>query len=65
VACTPFGGDAKRVGGFIQALFLNGVMGFIAGSKPARARFLVPAGAVALEDIDAVAEIFEQTLLSQ
>ena len=65
VACTPLGGDAKKVGAFIHALFRNGVMGFIAGSNPARARFLVPAGAVELEDIDAAAAIFEQTLLSQ
>lgn len=65
VACTPLGGDPKRVGPFIQALFKKGVMGFIAGSNPARARFLVPAGGVEMEDIDAAAEIFEQTLLEQ
>ena len=64
VACTPLGGDAKTVGEFVQRLYQNGVMGFVAGANPTRARFLVPVGAVEKEDIDAVCEIIESTLIS-
>jgi len=64
VACTPLGGDAKQVGAFVQRLFENGVIGFIAGANPTRARFLVPVGAVEAEDIDNVCAIIESTLVS-
>lgn len=64
VACTPLGGDAKRVGAFVQRLFENGVMSFVAGANPTRARFLVPVGAVSESDIDHVCEIVESTLIS-
>lgn len=64
VACTPLDGDAKLVGSFVQRLYGNGVMSFVAGSNPTRARFLVPVGAVEPEDIDKVCTIFESTLVS-
>ena len=64
VACTPLGGDATRVGSFVQRLYENGVMSFVAGANPTRARFLVPVGAVEPEDIDEVCTIIESTLMS-
>lgn len=64
VACTPLGGDAKQVGDFVQRLFQNGVISFVAGANPTRARFLVPVGAVDADDIDKVCAIFESTLVA-
>lgn len=63
VAFTPFGGDQAKVTKFIHALFNNGVMGFVAGSNPTRARFLLPVGAVENRHIDAAIQIVEDTLL--
>ncbi len=62
VAFTPFGGDAAKVKAFIHALFDAGVISFYAGADPSRVRFLIPVGAVTLEDIDAVVSITEDTL---
>ncbi|MEM9660058.1 MAG: aminotransferase class III-fold pyridoxal phosphate-dependent enzyme, partial [Planctomycetota bacterium] len=64
VACTPLGGDAQRVGAFVHRLYENGVMCFVAGANPTRARFLVPVGAVDESDIDEVCSIFESTLIA-
>jgi 4-aminobutyrate aminotransferase-like enzyme len=64
IAFTPFDGHAPRVVRFVHNLFEAGVMAFIAGTSPMRVRFLIPAAAVTDEDIDAVAQIIEQTLLS-
>jgi len=63
IAFTPLDGSEERVKQFIHALFDAGVISFYAGSDPARVRFLLPVGAVTLEDIDRVAEIVEHTLL--
>lgn len=63
IAFTPFSGDFNRVTDFIHRLFKAGVIGFIAGSKPTRARFLVPIGAVTSEDIDEVTKIVEKVLV--
>lgn len=63
LAFTPYDGHSHRVHRFVHSLFDAGVIGFVAGSNPTRARFLVPAGAVTDEDIDRVAEIIEKTLL--
>lgn len=63
IAFTPFAGsadDAKRV---VLALFDAGVLAFVAGSAPARVRFLMPMGVVKEEDIDAVATILESTMM--
>lgn len=62
IAFTPLGGDPDLTGRFLRKLFDAGVIGFIAGGKPARARFLLPVGAVEEKDIDAVFPIIEATL---
>ncbi|MCP4407944.1 MAG: aminotransferase class III-fold pyridoxal phosphate-dependent enzyme [Gammaproteobacteria bacterium] len=64
VAFTPFQGDAAKAGALTKALYNNGVMGFVAGGQPTRLRFLLPVGGVELKDIDEVAKIIEQTLVS-
>lgn len=65
VAFTPFDGQADNVAGFVHRLFKNGVISFVAGSAPARVRFLLPVGSAATQDIDAVVNIIEKTLLEQ
>jgi acetylornithine/N-succinyldiaminopimelate aminotransferase len=64
ISFTPFDGEAQHTIKFVHALFEAGVMSFIAGSQPTRVRFLVPAGAVTMQDIDQVTKIIEQTLLN-
>jgi len=64
VAFTPLGGDSAAVQRFVHALFDAGVIGFYAGVQPTRARFLLPVGAVTIEDIDRVAAIVERTLVN-
>lgn len=63
VAFTPFGGDFKQVKEFVDNLYHAGIISFICGKDPTRARFLVPVGAVTEEDIDQVCSILEETLL--
>jgi len=63
VAFTPYGGDGDKVNHLMRVLFDAGIIGFVAGSHPTRVRFLLPAGAVTAEDIDAAAEILERVLL--
>ena len=63
VAFTPLGGDGQKVARFVHNLFHAGVISFTAGVAPMRVRFLVPAGAVTFADIDAVADLVEQSLL--
>lgn len=62
VAFVPFGGEVTRVASFVQKLFQAGVISFVAGSHPTRVRFLIPAGVMTLEDVDAVMKIVENTL---
>lgn len=62
VVFTVFKGKQDKVKEFIHRLFDAGVISFFAGADPARVRFLMPVGAVTLNDIDAVAEITESTL---
>lgn len=62
IAFTPFDGESKRIGKFVQDLFESGVISFVAGSNPTRVRFLVPAGVITPSDIDAACEILEKTL---
>lgn len=62
IAFTPFDGNAERTIQLVHALFDAGVMSFIAGSNPTRIRFLIPAGVVTEEDIDAVVTIIENTM---
>lgn len=61
---TPFDGEAQRVARFVQDLFKAGVISFVAGSHPTRVRFLIPAGVMTQEDVDAVMHIVE-TVLAQ
>ncbi len=63
IAFTPLGGAADKVTLFLRKLFDAGVIGFIAGDKPARARFLLPVGSTEESDIDAAFPILEQVLL--
>jgi 4-aminobutyrate aminotransferase-like enzyme len=63
IACTPFQGEAEKVKKFMHALFDAGVIAFYCGSHVTRVRFLIPAAAVAFDDIDRVAEIVEATLV--
>lgn len=65
IAFTPFDGNTERTTRFVHALFEAGVISFIAGSHPARVRFLVPAGAITTKDIDRVVSIIEKTLLNE
>lgn len=62
VIFTPFDGEAKRVAQFVQDLFQEGVISFIAGSHPTRVRFLIPGGILTLNDVDGVMEIVERVL---
>jgi acetylornithine aminotransferase len=62
VAMTVRDGSEATSKKFLHALFEAGVIGFIAGENPTRVRFLIPFGAVADEDIDAVCAIIERTL---
>lgn len=63
IAFTPLGGDPDKAARFLKNLFEAGVIGFIAGSKPARARFLLPVGAVEESDIEAVFPVIERVLV--
>jgi acetylornithine aminotransferase len=62
IALTPFDGRPEQARALLQALFKNGVMAFVAGTAPARVRFLMPLGVVTGSDIDAVCRILENTL---
>jgi 4-aminobutyrate aminotransferase-like enzyme len=62
IAFTPFGGENQRVVRFVQELFHAGVIAFVAGTHPTRVRFLIPAGAMTQEDVDAVMLIVEELL---
>lgn len=59
---TPFQGEAKKVTQFVQELFQAGVISFVAGSHPTRVRFLIPAGVMTEEDVDAVMFLVEKVL---
>jgi acetylornithine aminotransferase len=62
VAMTLFDGDETKTKNFTMKLFDNGVLSFMAGSAPARVRFLMPVLAVKMEDIDNVCALIEKTL---
>lgn len=62
IAITPFKGKREKVIAYAKALFEAGVIVFIAGDRPTRIRFLVPAGGVTPKDIENVAQILESTL---
>lgn len=62
VGFTAFDGSAEISKIFLQQLYKNGVLAFMAGDNPVRIRFLIPAGAVTFKDVDAVCQIIEKTL---
>jgi 4-aminobutyrate aminotransferase-like enzyme len=62
VSFTPFNGDSQLVARFVQDLYQAGVISFVAGSHPTRVRFLIPAGVMTVEDVDAVMQIVEKVL---
>lgn len=53
-AFTLDSGEPSRTKAFVQHLFDHGVMSFMAGSSPARVRFLPPILSITEEDIDQV-----------
>jgi 4-aminobutyrate aminotransferase-like enzyme len=63
IACRVFDGTEATTKKFLQKLFENGVIAFIAGSEPARVRFLMPVAAMAESDIDTVCELIKKTLV--
>jgi 4-aminobutyrate aminotransferase-like enzyme len=63
IAFTPLGGDPDLVAKYLKNLFDAGVIGFIAGGKPAKARFLLPVGGVEEADIEAVFPVLERVLV--
>ncbi len=62
IAFTPFDGSADTVKGLLHRLFEQGVIAFIAGSSPARIRFLPPIGAVTEQDVDTVCRILANAM---
>jgi acetylornithine aminotransferase len=62
IACRVFDGSEAITKKFLQKLFENGVISFIAGSEPARVRFLMPVAALADSDINIVCDLIEKTL---
>ena len=63
LAFTPLGGHPDRVARYLKNLFEAGVIGFIAGDAPAKARFLLPVGGMEEADIDAAFPILERALI--
>jgi acetylornithine/succinyldiaminopimelate/putrescine aminotransferase len=62
IACTLFDGDESKTKLFLQKLFQNGVIAFLAGSNPSRVRFLLPVGTFELSHVDPVMKIIEKTV---
>lgn len=62
LAFTPLGGDPDLGAKFLRRLYDAGVIGFIAGGRPARARFLLPVGAITEADIDVAFPFIEKAL---
>jgi len=62
IAFTPFDGTEEQAKAFVQKLFSNGVMSFVAGTHPTRVRFLLPVAAMGLEDLAPIFAIIEKTI---
>lgn len=62
IAFTPLDGKQETVNQFVQDLFREGVISFVAGSSPTRVRFLVPVGSLTTNDIENVIQIVEKVL---
>ncbi len=63
VAFTPFDGSDAIAKLFVQKLFANGVLSFVAGSNPTRVRFLLPVGAMTKDDVAPIMQIIEKTIV--
>ena len=63
IAFTPFDGSKQTAVSIVKALFDAGLMGFIAGSYPARIRFLLPIGQLSMDDIDGAMSILKDVML--
>lgn len=62
IAFTPLDGSADTVKRLLRALYDNGVIAFLAGSAPARIRFLPPVGALTEQDAQNVCLVLERTM---
>lgn len=62
MAFTPFEGDGKKAEVFSHRLFEEGVICFLAGDNPKRARFLIPGLVVENKHLDEVALCIERAL---
>ena len=62
VAFTPLNGSPECARHVAHCLFENGVIAFIAGSAPARVRFLLPTPVTEISHIDEVCAIIERSL---
>ena len=62
VAFSIFDGSLEKTKAFVQALFEQGVIAFLAGQNPTRVRFLLPTAVLTNEDIAAIADIIEVTI---
>ena len=63
IGFTPFDGDSEKASALVKRMFDAGLLGFPAGNIPARIRFLLPYGAIDVEDIDVACQILEQTIV--
>jgi 4-aminobutyrate aminotransferase-like enzyme len=59
-AITPGDGSEGAAGALVQALFSEGLMGFLAGHQPARVRFLPPPMVTSREHIDQAVAIMDR-----
>lgn len=62
IAATPGDGSSQAAASLVQALFEEGLMGFVAGSEPARVRFLPPPAVTTREHIDIAIGIMDRVL---
>lgn len=65
IAFTPYHGTSDDTVKFVKALFDAGVIAFVAGTMPTRVRFLLPVGALTIDDIPPIMAIVERVLLEQ
>jgi acetylornithine aminotransferase len=63
IAFTPFQGRYDSVSRFIRLLYEEGVISFIAGTHPARVRFLPPMGVIEERDVVNVCALIEKTMI--
>ena len=62
VAFKPYSGTKEEAVEFAKVMFEKGLIGFIAGREPTRIRFLMPVGALSIQDIDLAISVIEETL---